>query len=50
MLENTNNRWEELMFLSSGLYILFGIVIIATFVAEPKEVGIVLEDEIVQTQ
>jgi len=50
MLDKNENKWERLMFLVAGLYILLALTILATFVAEPKEVGIVLEDDHVQAQ
>lgn len=45
MLENNGDRWQGLIFLVAILYIILAFALLVSFVSEPKEVGLELEED-----
>lgn len=44
LLTNNGNNWQQLMTIVMVMYFIFAVMIYIGFVAEPSEVGLMLED------
>ena len=45
ILTNHENEWQRLMFIITGVYLCLALLIFIFFIAEPREVGIEMEDD-----
>ena len=45
MLDNTGDKWQNLFFLVAILYTILAFALLVSFISEPKEVGLQLEED-----